>query len=79
MNLLDDICKEANLHVDGVVYISAIVASQLLARTMFFAPNREARARLKEGMEAKVSGTLENACRHLNQIENEASGMAKPN
>lgn len=79
MNLLDEVCKDADLKTDGMLYVSSNVANQILARLLFFAANPEARNRLKNTLESQVSDTLENASRYLGQMYNEANGPLKPN
>lgn len=65
MSLLDEVCKNADLKTDGLFYVSAYVANQILARLLFFAANPEAKIHLKNTLEAQVSDTLEKASRYL--------------
>lgn len=71
MSAIDEICHGANLGAAEMIFVSNIVSSQLLARTLFFVDGPEARAKLKRDSEDMIGGTLENACRHLTQSEQE--------
>lgn len=79
LSLVDDVCREASLKPGGMVYVSSIVASQLLARTLFLAANQETRAKLREDLENQIVDSLNNAYRYVSQMHNESSGIIKPN
>lgn len=78
LDLINKVCAESGLRTDGLVYVSAIVASQLMARNLFFAPTKEAMLKLKSDLEEQLGGVLENACRHLSEMENRSSQIIRP-
>jgi len=78
LRLIDGVCQEASLKGGAIVHVSSVVASQLIARTLFLAANQETRAKLKENLENQILDSLNNAMRYITQIENEFSSIIKP-
>lgn len=75
MEVIDKLGLEYNLDGAKMVYLSVMVASQLLARNLFLAAGPQARDNLKRQMEDNVSEILDSAAQHMNRTEREMMGM----
>lgn len=75
MSVIDKLGLEHNLDGAKMVYLSLMVASQLIARNLFLASGPQARDAMKRQMEDTVSEILESAAQHMDRSEREMAAM----
>lgn len=77
MDLIDKLGLKYNLDGAKMVYLSLMVASQLMARNLFLVAGPEARQAMKTQMEDTVSEILESAAKNMDRTEREMSSMSE--
>ena len=77
MEVIDKLGLEHNLDGAKMVYLSLMVAGQLLSRNLFLVAGPEARATLKSQMEDTISEIMESAIENMNRTEREMMGMSQ--
>lgn len=75
MSVIDNLGLEHKLDGAKMVYLSLMVASQLIARNLFLASGPQARDAMKRQMEDTVSEILESAAQHMDRSEREMAAM----
>lgn len=77
MSVIDRLGLEYKLDGSKMVYLSLMVAAQLMARNLFLAAGPQGRDMLKRQMEDTVSEILDSAAQHMDRTEREMAGMTQ--